>query len=206
MWEPLYQEHLKNKKNKMIKEWVDGMTDRHGELDKWPSLGCRCKFFPWAKGASMVVELKLDDDTWTAIMAERMPSTLDNAIKGHHAKFYMSIGKLSPETLFEKIPIGFPMTHQVKGFPGIALYPVEEFERHGELMITEVGWCKMAMKVAENDMEHLEGVFTVAKKILIKLKENPDAERKTWEEEFTPSCVTRGVPDTQRSSSSRCKR
>ena len=65
------------------------MTVKHGnDIATWPVIGCRSKFRPWAKGASMVVELKQEDGSWLAMMAERLPVELDDEIKKYHFEFY----------------------------------------------------------------------------------------------------------------------
>ena len=40
----------------------------------------------------------------------------------------MAAKNLNPDELKELLPISFPMTHHVAGFPGVAQYPLEEWE------------------------------------------------------------------------------
>ena len=44
----------------------------------------------------MVVELKMGNGEWQSFMAERLPTELDDAIKGHHAAFFMAQRELTP--------------------------------------------------------------------------------------------------------------
>eukprot|EP00959_Pyramimonas_sp_CCMP1952_P336885 7054403-Pyramimonas_sp.AAC.1 len=67
----------------------------------------------------MVVELKVGEKL-EALVAERLPQALDDAIKDNHYTFYDAAQKMSPEGLFELIPIAFPMTHEVDGCDLIA--------------------------------------------------------------------------------------
>ena len=46
--------------------------------------------------------------------------TLDNAIEGNHAEFCMAQKELTPEELFDVLPVAFLMTHKVPQFPGVA--------------------------------------------------------------------------------------
>ena len=45
--------------------------------DNWearPNVGGVAKCVPWAKGASMVVELKIGENEWTSFMADILPN------------------------------------------------------------------------------------------------------------------------------------
>ena len=58
---------------------------KHGTVEQWPGIGCGSRFVPWAKGASMVVELKMSTGEWQSCMADRLPAELDDELKCHHA-------------------------------------------------------------------------------------------------------------------------
>ena len=70
-----------------------------------------------------------EDGKWLPSMADRLSSKLDDAIKGKAAAFYLASKKLTPEELQDAIPMGFPMTHVLEGFPCIARYPIDQWER-----------------------------------------------------------------------------
>ena len=82
-----------------------------------------------------------------------------------HAKFYEASKKVSPSELQDVIPMPFPMTHPVAGFPGVARYPVDEWQKQGAPCFSTTSWCKLAMLIALNDMENLHLCFDIAKPI-----------------------------------------
>ena len=142
------------------------MTLKFGEdWRAWPKIGCGAKFVPYKKGKSRAIELKLDDGTWEAFLADRLPKNLDDEIKRVHADFYKAAEKCTAAELIETIPVTFPMTHLFKEFPGIAKYPVDQWEREGELVLDQAGWCKICLKIAEKDMTNLGMIFETAQKI-----------------------------------------
>ena len=52
--------------------WLQRMTDHYGpDVLKWPQPGCGARFAPWARGPSMVVEMKTEADERVAFLAER---------------------------------------------------------------------------------------------------------------------------------------
>eukprot|EP00975_Prorocentrum_lima_P055198 11573443-Prorocentrum_lima.AAC.1 len=53
-------------------------------IDQWPKVGCGARFVPWAKGASLVAEIKMPDGTWEALMADRFPEQLHDEIRKAH--------------------------------------------------------------------------------------------------------------------------
>ena len=117
----------------------------------------------------------MEDGSWQAIMAERLPQELDDVIKGHHADFYKAMSGLTPEQLLDTIPMSFPMTYLVEGFPCIARYPVDEWIDNGEPYLSTVGWCKLCMKVADRDLTTLHTVFTTADTLMDKLIKEEEA-------------------------------
>eukprot|EP00974_Lingulodinium_polyedra_P112898 10925985-Lingulodinium_polyedra.AAC.1 len=70
----------------MLKEWIENLVTEHGDdIKKWPKVGCESNFVPWKKGASMVIEMQTKYGDWLSFMADRLPSQLDDAIKGVRA-------------------------------------------------------------------------------------------------------------------------
>eukprot|EP00975_Prorocentrum_lima_P002337 509940-Prorocentrum_lima.AAC.1 len=53
----------------------------------------------------------LEDGTWRAFMAERLPQMLDDEIKKCHEAFYDAARSLEPGALKDLIPITLPMTN-----------------------------------------------------------------------------------------------
>ena len=113
----------------------------------------------------MVAEVKCPDGVWAAFSADRLPPQLDDGIKKVQAAFYLAGRKLNAAELKDIIPVSFPMTNHLKGFPFIANYPVDEWEEQQLPRFSEKSWCKLAMMTAEKDMANLHQCFEVAKKI-----------------------------------------
>ena len=113
----------------------------------------------------MVVEIKTAPATWDAFMAKRPLQGLDDAIKGHHAAFYMAQSDFTPGELKDLLPVSLPMTHKMPEFPGVAHYPVDEWEAAGAPMMTVTGWTQLCMRIASKHLEELGKIFDVAKKV-----------------------------------------
>ena len=166
------KEEVKNDSSHPVTRWIANLSKEYGDdIAKWKAIGCDSKFVPYAKGMSTVVEMRLEDDTWTAFAAERMPQELDDAIKGKTAEFHMAYKKLSPEELKAVIPVCFPMTHQIDPeiMPGIARYPVDDWEHEGEPCFDTKSWIKLCIKVANQDLTNLAGICAIAEKLEAKL-------------------------------------
>eukprot|EP00975_Prorocentrum_lima_P013557 2879640-Prorocentrum_lima.AAC.1 len=68
------------------------MKEKHtADVTKWPDVGCGTRFVPWARGASMVVEMQMVDRTWVAFMAERFPEVLEEEVKKVQEAFYLTV-------------------------------------------------------------------------------------------------------------------
>eukprot|EP00975_Prorocentrum_lima_P027969 5881046-Prorocentrum_lima.AAC.1 len=52
----------------------------------------------------------MDDGTWMAFMAERLPQVLEDEIKRCSEAFYNAAGDLKLRSLKEVIPSAFPLT------------------------------------------------------------------------------------------------
>eukprot|EP00974_Lingulodinium_polyedra_P015148 1466432-Lingulodinium_polyedra.AAC.1 len=59
----------------------------------------------------MVVELQTQAGEWMSFVSDRLPSQLDDAIKGVQAEFYLASKNLTADELKDDIPMAFPMTH-----------------------------------------------------------------------------------------------
>jgi hypothetical protein len=119
----------------------------------------------------MVVELfVLEWGTWWSFMADRIPEALDDAIKGKKLAFMEAFKQLTPAEIKAEMPVMFPSTHifDVTCLPGVARFPVDEWEKSGEPCLTQAGWAAMAMKVASKDMRNLQAIFDVGANIVEK--------------------------------------
>ena len=59
------------------------------------------------------------------------------------------------------------MTHQIDPnvTPGIARYPIDEWEAKGEPCFSTKSWIKLCIKVANEDQTKLAGICEIAKKL-----------------------------------------
>eukprot|EP00975_Prorocentrum_lima_P046760 9774018-Prorocentrum_lima.AAC.1 len=55
--------------------------------------------------------MQLDDGTWRAFMAERLPQPLDDEVKRCREAFYNAARNLEPGALKDVIPMTLPMTN-----------------------------------------------------------------------------------------------
>eukprot|EP00974_Lingulodinium_polyedra_P049975 4806557-Lingulodinium_polyedra.AAC.1 len=81
----------------------------------------------------MVVETQTRDGEWPSCTADRLPSQLDDAIKGVKTEFYTAAPSLNSEDIKDELPMGFPMTHVDPDFPCVAKYPVDAWREAGAL-------------------------------------------------------------------------
>ena len=56
-----------------------------------------------------------------------------------------------------------PLTHTVPGFPGIAKYPVDAWEKMGAPAFTLKSWAKLCMRNASGELTNLENIATLCK-------------------------------------------
>ena len=164
-WQQLIKAQLELPDDEQLRSWVEDMHKEYGEEENWPKIGCGSNFVPYAKGFSMVTEIKCPDGQWTAFSSDRLPPQLDDEIKKVQAAFYLAGRKLNAEELKDIIPVSFPMTNKLKGFPFIAYYPIEEWDEAQLPCFSATSWCKLAMMTAEKDMTNLHQCFEVARKL-----------------------------------------
>jgi hypothetical protein len=150
-------------------KWFRELSKEYGDdFNRWPSIGCKQGFRPFANGASCVMELKIGNE-WQAFVSERLPPALDDEIKGrNYLAFQKACSAMTPQDIYEALPMCFPMTHQLtvngKIFRGVARYPLLEWEEMGKPVMTQKSWAKFCMKVALNDMTNLDSLFQAAEK------------------------------------------
>ena len=154
-----------------LKKWTQRMIMRYGDnVGGWPHIGCGAKFVPWARGESMVAEIRLGSGKWEAFCADRMPRELDDEIKKVHADFFEASKFLDPAELKDVLPVSLPMTHVLEDdLVGIAKYPIDMWELQGQPRITAKGWVKLAMMIASKRMDKLASVFQCGEKLEARL-------------------------------------
>ena len=115
----------------------------------------------------MVMEIK-NGETWEAFMSERLPQPLDDAIKSDQycTYFFKAAEQMSPEEMFDYIPMRFPMahllTHGGRKMKGIAKYPIADWLRSGSPVMTESGWAAFIIAVSKRDTTHLASLMQLA--------------------------------------------
>ena len=73
-----------------------------------------------------------------------------------------ALGKMSPQDLWEFVPIVFPMTNHHPVFPMLSRFPVDEWKRAGSPYLSTKGWCKCCIRLYQNNPSGLHHVFGVA--------------------------------------------
>ena len=89
------------------------------------SIGCKCRFQPFAQGASMVLEV-IDRSvkgtcTMYAIRAAIPPGPLSDEIQKVQRGWISAGQRTNPKDLYENIPVMFPKTHVMPGVIAPAL-------------------------------------------------------------------------------------
>ena len=114
-------------------KWCHELSKKfRDDIEKWPNLGCGTGFRAFNRGPSLVVEIRVDatKNKWEAFLSERLPTIVDDCLKTHRLELLnRGIKKLSPEEIYECLPVLLPQTHHlsVDGFEmqGIAKYPID---------------------------------------------------------------------------------
>ena len=155
-------------------DWQAAVTQEDGEklhtmLQKkygkdprsWPSFGCGAKFCPWKRGASKVVELKVDGQ-WHAILAERLPEQLDDEIKKLQFAFHQACGRVTADDILKAVPLTFPKCHVVdESLPVLARFDFEKWERLGKPTLTTAGWIALCRTIALKDAPGLHHIISL---------------------------------------------
>ena len=127
-----------------VKMWAANMVEAYGRNWKsWPQIGCGARFIPWARGASIILELKCGD-SWMAMAAVRPPPILLDEIFRVRYEFALRLDAMTPSQIQQVMPICFPMSYLIDGrdgkFPGIAKFPVDQWEAEGRPIFDEAAW------------------------------------------------------------------
>ena len=147
---------------KLQKEWGNDPAT-------WPRLGCGKQYQPWALGQGLVIEyFSPSSGEWKSFRADLIPEVLDDAIKKKQVEFNASMKSLTPEEVYDLIPRTYPRANPVAmagfdHFPGLGYFDLKKWAQENQPVLTTTGWLKLALKVAENDLEHLIDVFNVAR-------------------------------------------
>ncbi|MCP4244744.1 MAG: hypothetical protein GY772_29730 [bacterium] len=146
-------------RDRMVAKYGDNVAD-------WPKVGCGARFRPWGRGESQVWELTTRNGS-VAWLSSLMPQIISDEVLKVKASWHAAVDTMTPEELYEALPMIFPKCYAQKmpdGFvlPGVSKFPLAEWIAKGSPTMTESAWCEFAMKVASNDMAGLESIFMMA--------------------------------------------
>ena len=152
-WEVLVQAGAWDGAPDHVKMWAANMVEAYGRNWKsWPQIGCGARFIPWARGASIILELKCGD-TWMAMAAVRPPPILLDEIFRVRYEFALRLDAMTPSQIQQVMPICFPMSYLIDGrdgkFPGIAKFPVDQWVKDGRPIFDEAAWCTLCIHLVE---------------------------------------------------------
>ena len=144
----------------------------------WPVVGCGRGFRAYSDGPSMVLSVltKKDggEESWEAMMAERLPQNLDDAVKRtRHISLDTLCNNMDPDKIYRMMPMSFPVSpdnevmvtppgdwNQAAGPPkkvcGVVQYPVKQWKECGAHYLSGTSWCKLMMVLGSNNPEMAE--------------------------------------------------
>ena len=147
MWEYLHEESV-DWPGSAADKWFKSLQEEYGEeTSSFPHIGCGCNFIPFAKGPSMVCEIRMNQNCgeWEAFLADQTPPALDDQLKYiTYKKLTDAFGMVPPAEMIKAIPMTMPMTHihthEGKRMEGIAKYPLDSWETAGDPCFTTEKW------------------------------------------------------------------
>ena len=157
MWEYL-QEEAVDKPNSAAAQWWNEMCGVYGpDPKKFPHFGCGAHYRPWARGPSMVCEIKMNGKYWEAFLADHLPQALDDQMKKvNYDLLSRTFKKLTPQAVFQAIPVTMPMTHLAtadgRQMAGVAKYPIDAWEAEKNPCFTSEKWAMICMMMAEKGL------------------------------------------------------
>ena len=165
-----------------VKNWACNMMALYGRDWKvWPKVGCGAKFVPWLRGPSTILEFQCGN-TSKAMVAVRCPPILLEEIYKVRSDFALSLNAMSPEEIQQVMPNSFHTNSLIDGkvqLPGIARFPVDQWEAEGRPIFDEAAWCALCIHVVEtmrrrlmasDSTNNLNKLFQIAKELQSKLQ------------------------------------
>ena len=114
----------------------------------------------------MVSEIMVGNNVWESFLCTRPPPQLMDSIMKRRLDFYTALQKLSPKVILDYVPMTYPMTHvALKEMPGVAKFPIDQWERDGRPHFNDASWIALALKACAEDMTNLEDVFKVCNRL-----------------------------------------
>ena len=151
----------------------------HSDKDS-SRLGTKCcgsKFFPWACGASRIMEFNLNCIIH-CVLCESLPEKLDNQIKLQHLEWHEACQKLTPAQIFACIPHCVPKTNLCKtsAITGISRFNFAQWRAEGEPTLLRAGWIALCKMIAENSENKncFSSIITLCDDLAVDNEANPD--------------------------------
>ena len=160
------------------------LENQYGTLENlssiMPPCGCGAKFRPWSGGGRQIVEVCFNGrkphaphtERWYAFVADPLPHALQEEItriheSGGNHDFITAWTQLSLHDAMDIIPAVYQcagMQIDPLRLPGVARFPFALWKLHGEPYLDTAGWYALLQKVAEHDMENLQGIFDLCQR------------------------------------------
>ena len=118
-------------------------------------------------------------DSVHAVLAERLPEALDDAIKKVHFDWHKACGRTTAEQISKAMPCCLPKANlcQQTKVPGIAKFNFQQWKDEGRPTLLKAGWialCRMIASNADVDTECFRNIITLCDRMSIDDCENPD--------------------------------
>ena len=166
---------IKEKHPEMYQTIKEAMGDTPEEQWSTYTPCCGSKFVPWARGASKVMELKVGNAIH-AILAERLPLELDDAIKNVQYEWHLACGRTTAEQIAEAIPCCLPKSNLCthSRVPGIARFNFKQWKTDGCPTLLKAGWIALCKLIATNAEVNLSRIISLCDDMSIDACENPE--------------------------------
>ena len=114
------------------------------------------------------------EERWEAMMAERLPRLLDDAIKkSRHISLDKLCNNMDPDQIYKMLPMSFPVSPDnevymnafgdwyqpsggAKKVCGVVQYPVKRWRECGAPYLSGTSWCKLMMVLGSKNPEMAE--------------------------------------------------
>ena len=139
---------------------------------------CGSKFFPWACGASRIMEFTING-TVHCILCERIPDKLNNQIKLQRLQWDEACEKLTPAQITACVPRCLPKANLCKAcgpLTGISRFDFSKWKTEGEPTLGRAGWIALCRMIAENtgNKDCFRNIITLCDELAADNEENPD--------------------------------
>ena len=127
---------------------VSLMHEMHGtDKDCWPNLGCGARIVPW-KQPLKVLEIRMNDGSWQALRAVRVPERLDYLIQKNMFEWHRAADKVTLEEIQSVVPLRSQAVHRLT-VPGASWFDVQEWINNGKPTLSADGWTEICKIIAQ---------------------------------------------------------